>query len=482
MSSFTVASKSEAVESMGRDWEVAEALLGGTSAMRDEGRKFLPQWPNERDADYAARLKVAVLFPAYLRTVVTLTGKPFSKPLGISEDMPETVQAWMQDADLEGRNLHAFAAECMGVALGYGLGGILVDYPPVAPLEGGRARTQAEEAALRLRPYFVLVQPEQILGWRTARAGGATVLTQLRLMECVEEDDGDWGTRKVEQVRVLEPGRWMIWRKPKDREWNEAFLHDEGVTTLDVIPFVPFYGERTGYMRARPPLLEVAHLNVAHWQSASDQQTILHVARVPILFSKMLGTTSTGSDVELVIGASSGVRANTPDADLKWVEHSGAAIGAGKEDLEVLEERMRQAGAELLVIKPGQVTATQTSTENAVGMCALQRITLDLQDALNAALDLVAQYAKIATAGTVTIYSDFGVSSLAEASADLLLRSTDAGYVSHETFRGELRRRGVLAADVDEAEEVGRLEAQGPALALMQPADPNAGIGKSAAA
>ncbi|MCL5460174.1 DUF4055 domain-containing protein, partial [Loigolactobacillus coryniformis] len=67
---------------------------------------------------------------------------------------------------------------------------------------------------------------------------------------------------------------------------------------------------------------------------------------------------------------------------MKFVEHTGAAIDAGSQDLDKLEERMRQAGAELLVIAPGKVTATQVHTENAVGMSALQRITLGLEDAI----------------------------------------------------------------------------------------------------
>ena len=473
----TVADRSSAVEEMYEDWELAEALLGGTREMRDEGREYLPQWPNEEAESYAARLNSAVLFPAYSRTVATLTGKPFSKPLTMSADTPAQVVEWMQNVDLEGRNLHAFAAEAMQLALGYGFGGILVDYPPVRRDGAQRPMTQAEEAAMRLRPYMVLIKPEQILGWRTGRVNGAAVLTQLRIMESVEEPDGEWGTREVEQVRVLTPGAWQIWRKPEGKEWKDAFLHDQGATTLDVIPFVPIYGERLGFMQSRPPLIEVAHLNVAHWQSASDQQTILHVARVPILFAKMLG-----DDVKLTVGASSGVQAKTPDADLKWVEHSGAAIKAGADDLAALEERMRQAGAELLVIKPGQITATQTATENAVGMCALQRITLDLQDALNAALDLVARYASLSTGGTVTIYSDFGVSTLAEASADLLLRSADAGYISAETYRAEMRRRSILSGDVDEAEEVERLQAQGPALGRLMAAGGTGGDGQSAAA
>jgi hypothetical protein len=436
--------------------------LAGTAGMRAAGQLLLPKWPNEEVKSYDQRLATAVLFPAFGRTVDTLAGKPFSKPLALSDDAPPQVVEWMQDADREGRNLHSFAADCMQAALGYGLGGILVEYPVVKREEGARPMTQAEEAELQLRPYLVHIKHKQILGWRTERRNGATVLVQLRLFEVVEEAEGEWGTQSVEQVRVLMPGAWQTWRKPEGKDWSAAVLHHSGTTSLGVIPFVPFYGKRTGFMTAKPPLLELAHLNVAHWQSASDQQTILHVARVPILFGRMLG-----DDVTVTVGAATGVMGKTPDAALMWVEHSGAAIAAGAEDLASLEERMRQAGAELLVIKPGQVTATQTATENAVGMCALQRIALDLQDALNAALALVSVYAKLPKAATVALFSDFGVSSLAEASADLLLRATDAGYVSAETFRGEMRRRGVLGADVDEDEEAERLASQGPSLGVL---------------
>ncbi len=466
----TVASTTPAVDKMRQEWQLCQDLLGGTKAMRDAGKRHLPQWPNEEAKSYEARLKVAVLFPAYSRTVETLATKPFSKPLNLS-DADAKIEEWAADIDREGRNLHGFAAECMQTAMGYGLGGILVDYPSVAAPEGGRPLTQAEEQQQGLRPYMVLIRPGQILGWRTERRNGAVVLTQLRIMEEVAEEDGQWGMRHIEQVRVLTPGGWEVWRKPDGKDWEHAVLHDRGLTTLSVIPFVPFYGARLGYMLSRPPLLEVAYLNVAHWQSGSDQQTILHVARVPILFGRMLG-----EGVTLTVGASSGVMATTPDADLKWVEHTGKAIESGKDDLDALEERMRQAGAELLVIKPGQVTATQTATENAVGMCALQRITLDLQDALNMALALMAEFAKIEAAGTVALYNDFAVASLAEASAELLLKANAASKISDETFRSELRRRGILSDAVTEDDEKERIEAQGPALGTIGAGggDPNA--------
>lgn len=473
--SQTVASQSSAVSKMAEAWELCEALMGGTAEMRSEGKKYLPQWPAEDNNAYKARVATAVLFPAFSRTVDTLAGKPFSKPLTLSEDMPDEVRTWCSDIDREGRNLQSFAADCMTAALSYGLGGILVEYPDAStvPTNAAGVRTMEAERLAGLRPYFVHIEAEQILGWRVKKGQ----ILMLRLMERVEEEDGEFGTKEVDQVRVLTPGAWRTYRIPADKqEWKDAVIHQEGVTTLEFVPFVPYYGKRTGFMTARPPLLEVAHLNVAHWQSASDQQTILHAARVPILFLKNLGDAvdETGKKKEVVIGASSAIHGNNTDSDAYFVEHTGAAIGAGRTDLQDLEERMRQAGAELLVIKPGQVTATQTSVENAVGMSALQRITLDLQDALNLALQYLGKWVRIENAGTVALFNDFGVASLAEASAELLLKANTAGKISDETFREELRRRSVLSGAVDEVTEVSRIEAEGPT-GLPDPTGGNGG-------
>lgn len=448
-----------AVDMMAPDWALAAALLGGTRAMRAAGQTYLPKWPKEDAAAYATRLSVSVLFPAYQRTVQTLAGKPFSKPITIGEDVPARFAPWLADIDLQGRNLDTFASDVMQTALGYGLAGILIDYPPALGV-----RTQAQEQAAGLRPYWIEVKPQQILGWRAERVGGFWKLMQLRLAEVVEVPDGDFGTEMIDQVRVLEPGSWRLYRASDAGVWS---LFDEGVTTLNVIPFVPVYGGRTGFMTATPPLIEVAHLNVAHWQSASDQQNILHVARVPIL-------TVTGVDDpawEMTVGSSSAIKLPT-DSKMEFVEHKGMAIEAGAADLKVLEERMRQAGAELLVIDPGRITATQIQTENAVGMCVLQRITQGFEDALDQALQITADWVGEASGGHVTVFNDYGAASLQEASAQLLLSTNQAGKLSDETLHNEYQRRGILSADVSWEDEQARIEMQGPALGEMGPGAP----------
>ena len=76
-----VSTVSSAVAAMQPDWDLTRALLGGTKAMRASGVRYLPKWPLETQQDYDCRLDVAVLFPAYQRTIKTLSAKPFSKPL-----------------------------------------------------------------------------------------------------------------------------------------------------------------------------------------------------------------------------------------------------------------------------------------------------------------------------------------------------------------------------------------------------------------
>jgi hypothetical protein len=448
---MTVRDQSAAVEAMAADWPIIDALLGGTPAMREAAKTYLPQWPGEEDKAYKARKDTATLFPAFARTIDVLCGKPFSKPLTYSEDIPPRIKDWCDDIDLQGRNLHAFAASVCEEALSHGIAGILVDYPTAKGI-----RTKADESKAGLRPYFVQIHAGNLLGWRTKRVNGAEVFLQLRLLEQVIEDVGQFDEELVVQVRVLYPGKWQVWRETEevDADGKKVWkIHDEGTTTLKVIPFVPVYGKRTNFMRSEPPLLELAYMNVEHWQSKSDQQTILHVARVPILFGRMLG------DTPITVGSGSMISSDNENGDLKYVEHSGLAIEAGRLSILDLEDRMRQVGAELLVIKPGNTTVAQTVSDNEPGMCALQRIVQDAEDGIDAALQLMADWVGEKEGGHVQIYQDFGVASLGEATMDLLRDMNVDGTLSDETLFDEAQRRGLIKPEVKWDEEKVRIAA-----------------------
>lgn len=450
----TVDALSPSVAAMGKAWGVTEPLMSGTEAMR-AATALLPQWPKEEGAAYKARLETATLFPAFRRTVSVMVGKPFSKALTLGDDVPDQIKVWAEDIDREGVNLHVFCAEMMGEALAHGLCGVLVEAPKQEDAGSGRIQTRAEQQQAGLRPYFVRVLHRQILGYRIASANGARRLAQLRIAEDATVADGPYGEKTAKRVRVLTPGAWEVWEKAERTtatgvdEWS---VIEAGTTGLGYIPFVPFYGARTGYMTARPPLLDLAYLNVKHWQSQSDQDTILHVARVPIL-----AISGADDKTSLTIGGSSAVMLPV-GGEMKWVEHTGAAIKAGQESLDALEEQMIQAGAELLVKKPGDRSATESANDAEGNKSDLQRITEGFEDSLDQALQMMADYANLGSGGHASLFKDFGATSLSQASGQLVLAMKDAGLISGETALAEMKRRGELAADVkfeDEQDKIG---------------------------
>lgn len=450
----SVRKQSHQIEEMAEYWPMIHALMGGTKAMREAGKAYLPQWPNELDNDYKTRLSVATLFPAFERTISVLCSKPFSRPVTWN-DIDEDIEAMLEDVDLQGSSLSVFAHDVMCDAMAYGISGILVDYPSVTG-----TRTVAEEKKLNLRPYMAKIRARSILGFSSKRVNGVELITMLRYVEhATEADPSDEFTEKViEQVRVVEETRWRVFRKKRDPNTNQETweMYSEGVNTLGIVPFVPVYGYRTGFMRAKPPLRDLAFMNVEHWQSKSDQQTILHVARVPILFGKSLG------DGPITVGASSAVIADSKDADLKFVEHTGAAIKAGSEELLDLEDRMRQVGAELLVVKPGRMTVAQNRAEDEPGTCALQRIVQALENSINQALGLMYKWKKKEPKGAVNIFNEFGVSSMTDATAQLLLDMNIAGKLSDETLFREIKRRGIIGDDAEWATEQESIKKQPP--------------------
>lgn len=445
--------QSAQVKAMADSWPIVAALIGGTKAMRAASETYLPKWPNEEADSYKTRKDTATLFPAFSRTLGVMAGKPFAKALTLGEDVPPQIAEWMQDCDLEGRNLHTFASEMMEEVLGYGLAGVLVDYPRVGPI-----RTLAEERQIGARPYLVKIEHSQILGWKAKRVNGVMKLTQLRLAESAEEDDGDYGVKTVERVRVLTPGAWELWQKG---EKDDYVMVENGTTSLDEIPFVPFYGRRTGFMMGVSPLMDLAYLNVKHWQSQSDQDTILHVARVPIL--AMIGA---DPDTSMTVGASSAVKL-PQGAELMFVEHTGAAIAAGEASLDKLQEQMIQTGAELLIAQPGNRTATEANNDAEANKSELQRIVEAFEDSIDQCLQFVADWAKLSEGGRVSVFKDFAAGSLSEAAGQLILAFQQSGLITKKTAILQAQRIGVLSPDIEPEKELEAVADEGPALGTM---------------
>ena len=451
-----VATPCAAYNAMAEDWALPRALLGGTKAMRAAGKAYLPQEPAESDKAYENRLARAVLYNAFGQAIKDLRGKICAEEVKPAEDAPEEVKAWCEDVDLQGHNLHVFAARVLEDAIAFGLTHVLTDYP-----QGEPAKTRAEEQASGRRPYLVHIPAARLIGWRSRMQGGREVLEQVRIREEAVEPDGEFGEKTVSRIRVLEPGRYRLYEERKTATGTDWEVVDEGVTSLSFVPLVTLYAGRKGFMVAEPPLLDLAHLNVQHWQSSSDQQQILHFARVPLLFGKMLQRSSEEGARPIEIGPNRLVEADDPAADLRYVEHSGAAIGAGRESLADLEDKMRRLAMDPLVKRAGAVTATERALDSSEATSPLQDWAIALKDSLELALQFMGAWVKMpdGSTGSVIVHDPGeGLTGDAYQAAAVVMDGFKSGLLSREATIEELKRLRIVDDELDVVEVAAQLE------------------------
>lgn len=435
-----------------------DALMGGTRTMRASGELFLPREPGETPAAYVIRRDRTFLFPGYAKAVRDMADKVFARPIVIREDVPEHLVTAMENVDLSGRHLDVFGREVFVDAIHAGISYILVEMDRAPTDDNGRpvtiSRAQARE--MQRRPWAVHIRASQVIGWRSETIGGIERLTQFRFRERVTEAEGEFGEKAVDQIRVFsregDAVRWRVYRKAgRGSGWS---LHDDGDVTIGEIAVCPVYVNRTGFMAGKPPMAQLAEVNLAHWQSQSDQRNILHVARVPILFGSGMNT-----DAPIEIGANRMVKAEAKDARLAYVEHSGAAIGAGRQDLKDLEFQMQTLGLELLVPRPNAETATGAAIDHARMNTPLAMMARALQDGLEQMLGFMAMYEgspRDTGGGSLIVNTDFGVSLGAAEDGAILTEAVKNRIISREQWIREMKRRSVLSEDVDPAEEAMR--------------------------
>lgn len=424
-------------------WPLVEALMGGTTAMRAAAETYLPRDDKESAGNYGARLQRSFLLNAFARTVRSMTGKPFSKPIVLREGAGPRLTALTEDIDREGRKLNLFMEEVFRTAMQYGLSHILVDMPKSTVPNP----TLADDIREKRRPYWVHVKPRQLIGYRSRRVGSQQMLTSVRIKETTMENDGDYGEVQVVRVREINLTSYTIWRQvPSDASW---VIEETGPMTLGFIPLFTVYTGRVGFQLANPPLEDLAWMNVAHWQSSSDQRQILHTARVPILFSSGLGEEADS----LIIGPNRHIQ-GPENSTMAYVEHTGAAIDSGRQDLLDLEDNMRLMGLELLMpMNGGGQTATAKALDYADINSPLQFMALGMQDTIDLALWASAQWMKTDEVAKVKVNTDFGITLRDAADVQGLIQARIAGEISRETFWRELKRRNILADDFDEKAE-----------------------------
>ena len=418
-------------------WILIEDLLGGTYQMRSKHRKYLMQEPRELDESYDTRLARSVCPPYYIRLERMLAGMLTRKPVRLN-DTSDDLRTQLFDVDLMGNDLNVWTYETARKMIRYGHVGVLVDAPKTG--QGGR-------------PYWVTYTPRDILGWRTEMIEGQLQFTQLRLLEKVSEPDGLYGEKITEQVRLLTPDSYEIHRKDKN---NKYTLYEEGTNPLNRIPFSVAYSNRLNLLESRPPMSDIAELNLKAYQIQSDLDNQLHISAVPMLafygFSQAAEEVSAGPGEAIAF---------PPDGRAEYIEPDGKSYEAQFKRLDRLEGQINELGlAAVLGQKLSAETAEAKKIDRSQGDSTMMVVAQQMQDMIDNCLQYHASYLG-SEAGSCFVNRDFLSQRLEPQEIQAYLTLYTSGSITQKTLLEQLTEGEVLGDEFDVEEELEATETGG---------------------
>lgn len=441
------------------DVQIMRHAYGGTKALRDNGKRYLPRHPQESEDKYRDRLKIAVMQNMTRRAVGGLVGLVFRNDPQY-QDVPNVILEDFGNIDQQGADLPVFAKRVAEAALRDGLTWVHEEYP-IKPVG---VRTKADAASAGLRPYWVHIPFDDAINWRYEFRNGVPELVLFVYRERVSVSDGEFGQKPEERFRVLRPGSFEVWaeRTTDDGKTEWVIAEDEqgrplqGDTSLPYIPVDPvFGGERYGPFTAKPALLDVAFENLEHARVRSDYQHALSFCSQPVPWANVdaEGTLAWGSDqfLKLPMDASAGV-----------LESSGVALGASVTEMARIEQAIASLSLSMLVGRHQAApnTATGELIEKAEGDSELATFARSLQAAFNSMLKTHGEYRGIAEPGKIIVNRDFSSLVIDAGLARVLLDMVVAGKLTDSTMWKILRDWEVLPDDFDAEVERDMLDAQ----------------------
>jgi hypothetical protein len=451
-------------------------VLAGEDAVKAAGERYLPRLDSQTDEEFAAYRKRASFFNATGRTADGYVGLMFRRPpfvkalevragLASNGGVGRALAEFINDADMLGTTLAAYAKDVVWEVIGVGRAGSLVDW----------------EDQVEKRVYVSLYSAEQIINWHVERVNGRTVPTLVVLSETVTRqaagEEDKFALETVEQVRVLKlvasdnaataagereyHCQVEIWQ-PKvgqKRQQKGAKVEWQLVETkvplrlgkpLPLIPFV-FHGPRHSRPEVdRLPLSDMIAVNLDHYRLDADFKHGLHFTALPTAWVSGFDKTAT-----LRIGSSTAWVAETPGATAGFLEFTGQGLTTFERAMDRDERLMAVLGSRLLedqkkVGETAQAIELRQSGEQSV----LGNVATSVSESLTQVLrwaywwNSTENVPDSITSGEVLMQlnTDFSTKGMDSLELQAVVAAWQSGAISRDTMF-ELFRRGEILPD-----------------------------------
>lgn len=305
--------------------------------------EYLTRYVKEDDDEYQKRIG-STPCDNHCKNIVQIYNS-FIWRVPPTRELPDdpVIDAFMKDADLDGRSFNAFMREAGAWASVYGHCWIVVDKP------SSQAETRRDEIDMNLRPYVSVITPENVLDWRYERTmSGRYRLSYLKIRESLDKD--------TQIIRIWEDEIVSLYEVKGD----ESKLVEQVDNPLGRIPAVALYSARSPIRGVGiSDITDIADFQKAIYSELSEIEQLIRISNHPSLVIGM-------EDVENAsAGAGSVVAVNGDDANpLKpyLLQPSAASLSGVMESIGVKVEAINRMS------HMGGVRATEKQTKSGVAL------------------------------------------------------------------------------------------------------------------
>ena len=433
------------------EYGVRAEYFKSSTRLQRQAEKYLPR-PNPLDTSeenserYKSYVKRAVWYNFTSRTLDGLVGQIFLRPP--VSTLPAALDVMAKDADGLGMTIEQVAKRIVQSVMAYGRAGLFTDYPST---EGGT--TPADIKTNNIQPIMRHYYPWQIRNWATVKRGAKQVLALVVLEEInmLEVDNFAMEEELTYRVLRLNPKTWTytveVWGH-EDKAAREFFTPtDSKGNTFDFIPFSFVGSEANDIWPDRPPMYDLASLNIAHYRNSADYEEACYMVGQPT--PVITGVTEEWVTNVLKGAVTLGSRASISlpvGADAKLLQASPNQMPL--EAMKLKEEQALALGAKLVQAS----TKVRTATEVMIDTTSESSVLHNVAKNSSAALEQNLTWANMFAGGDTTeikyqLNTEFELTRMNANDRLAIVKLWQSGAIAFPEMRNVLRIDGSATLD-----------------------------------
>ena len=345
-------------------WAVCRETIEGEDVIKALGEKYLPMASGKDCDGRKQRYEAFKMRTPYVNFVGGAHGimhaMIFRRTPTVRVEDNFKQSGLLENVDGKGRSLYQFTSDSVEDLLKTGFGAWVLDMPRA---ERNLSKYEAEKRGFR--PYLTYYPAESIINWYYDNSSGVRKLKGVVIKEDLEIFTDEFSVQSEIRYRVLHLNDEGIYEQVIYTPVYDPKIKTEKVLIAMDVEVVPVYinGKPISYVPVvllphnnpdKPPLFDLAMLNVHHYQFSADYANGVHMTTVPTGYITGYTEKEDGDD-DITLGGDAFLTEENSDAKFGVLSFSGEGLEHCERAIDKIESQI--AGIFMKNIAPDKKTS-----------------------------------------------------------------------------------------------------------------------------